>query len=273
MVHLTDHREGFPPGFTAVTTIGEPADDTGIALGVHRLAPDEVVEITTARETAWLLMSGTIEVRLDDGDVARLTRGSLFDEGPSTVHVSAGTKARLLASDDVELTVYEVDNDKRFPPTIHRPADVDDEPRGKGTVGDACLRFVRTIFDDTNAHENSEMVLGEVVTLPGRWSSYPPHHHPQPEIYHYRFTRPEGYGHAELGDDVLKVKHNDSVKIFPPNTHAQCAAPGYGMYYAWVIRHLPGDRYTVPVFEDEHDWTRDPTASQSFWRPKGIADL
>jgi 5-deoxy-glucuronate isomerase len=152
------------------------------------------------------------------------------------------------------------------------PADVDDEPRGRGTVGDACLRIVRTIFDDTNADPNSEMVLGEVVTLPGRWSSYPPHHHPQPELYHYRFTRAEGYGHAELGDDVRKVRHNDTVKIFPPNTHAQCAAPGYGMYYSWVIRHLPGDRYTIPVFEAEHDWTRDPSASQDFWRPKGISD-
>ena len=92
------------------------------------------------------------------------------------------------------------------------------------------------IVDDP---ERLEKVLGEVVTMPGRWSSYPPHHHPQPEIYHYRFTRPQGYGHAELGDDVLKVKQFDTVKIFDGNDHAQCAAPGYGMYYSWVIRHLP----------------------------------
>ena len=74
-----------------------------------------------------------------------------------------------------------------------------------GQVGGACLRLVRTIFDRTNADPNAELVLGEVITLPGRWSSYPPHHHPQPEIYHYRFTHPQGYGHAELGEDVLLV--------------------------------------------------------------------
>ena len=27
------------------------------------------------------------------------------------------------------------------------------------------------------------------------------------------------------------------------------------MYYAWVIRHLPGQPYTVPEFTPEHAWT------------------
>ena len=55
--------------------------------------------------------------------------------------------------------------------------------------------------------------MGEVVTAPGGWSSYPPHHHEQPEIYHYRFTEPQGYGHAECGDDVFKVRQYDTYKI------------------------------------------------------------
>ena len=38
------------------------------------------------------------------------------------------------------------------------------------------------------------MVLGEVLNLPGKWSSYPPHHHPQPEVYFYRFDYPDGFG-------------------------------------------------------------------------------
>ncbi len=70
---------------------------------------------------------------------------------------------------------------------------------------------------------------------------------------------------------MRKVRHGDTVKIFPPHSHAQCAAPGYGMYYSWVIRHLPGARYTVPTFEPEHDWTRAPGAT--FWQPKGIDSL
>ena len=147
--------------------------------------------------------------------------------------------------------MYRTANVKPFAATLYLPDDVPNEHRGAGQVGGACLRFVRTIFDGTNTDANCELVLGEVITMPGRWSSYPPHHHRQPEIYHYRFTEPRGYGHAELGDTVLKVRQYDTVKIFDGNDHAQCTAPGYGMYYAWVIRHLPGDRYTVPEFTDE----------------------
>ena len=127
---------------------------------------------------------------------------------------------------------------------------------------------MRTIFDGTNSDEKAELVLGEVITMPGRWSSYPPHHHPQPEIYHYRFTEPQGYGHAELGDDVMKVKQYDTVKIFDGFDHAQCSAPGYGMYYAWVIRHLPDNPYTVPDFTEEHAWVMDRGAA--FWKPADV---
>jgi 5-deoxy-glucuronate isomerase len=129
---------------------------------------------------------------------------------------------------------------------------------------------VRTIFDRENSHPDAELVLGEVVNLPGRWSSYPPHHHPQPEIYHYRFTAPEGWGHAELGETVLKVRSYDTVKIFDGNDHPQCAAPGYGMYYSWVIRHLPQKQYDVPEFTGTHKWILE--KNQNFWWPRGLEE-
>jgi 5-deoxy-glucuronate isomerase len=272
-VHLVDHRDGFGMGFTPITTFSEPMDNTGIAVGVWKMAQGEQATEKPVTETAWLLMEGQVQIAVA-GKVHTLQRLSLFDEGPSCIHVPAGADVLFKAETPVEFTVYRVENSRPFDPTVHYPHEVDDEPRGKGTMGNTCTRFVRTIFDGTSTHENSMMVLGEVITLPGRWSSYPPHHHPQPEIYHYRFDQPQGFGHAELGDDVLKVKHNDTVKIFPPNTHSQCAAPGYAMYYSWVIRHLPGDRYTVPIFEVEHSWARDPDAP--IWRPDpkhGIDDL
>ena len=175
---------------------------------------------------------------------------------------------RLTAAEDSELTVYGSANRAPFASRFYGPADVPNEHRGKGQVDDACYRYVRTIFDRRNADAAAELVLGEVVTFPGRWSSYPPHHHAQPEIYHYRFTRPEGYGHAELGDDVLKIRPFDTVRIPAGLDHAQCAAPGYGMYYSWVIRHLPDNPYIVPEFTAEHRWTQDPAAK--FWRPKDI---
>ena len=104
------------------------------------------------------------------------------------------------------------------------------------------------------------------MNYPGRWSSYPPHHHPQAEIYHYRFTLPQGYGHAELGDEVYQVRSYDTIKILDGVSHAQVSAPGYGMYYIWVVRHLPGNRYTGFRFTEEHQWVLDP--AHQGWQPR-----
>jgi 5-deoxy-glucuronate isomerase len=219
-------------------------------------------------ETAWLLMHGHVRGRA--GDVAfEFERRSLFDESSSCVHVASGTPVHFEAVDDVEFTVYRCPNTRAFAPRVFGPVDVPDEHRGAGQVRNRSLRLVRTVFDRRNSPESVELVLGEVVTLPGGWSSYPPHHHPQAEIYHYRFTAPQGFGHAELGEHVVKVRPNDTVRIPAGQDHAQCAAPGYGMYYAWVIRHLPGLPYTVPEFTPDHAWTMRDDAQ--FWWPKGGA--
>lgn len=266
-VHLKAHREGFGKGYTRITARGEAEHDTGIELGVLKLAAGETYEETTADETAFLLMSGDLEVTAGDR-AASMSRKSLFDEPPWALHVPAQTEVKLQPRSDVELTVYRVDNKASFPVEVHVPEEVRNDLRGKGGLKNAAYRFVRTIFDDQNSHPNAKLVLGEVINFPGRWSSYPPHHHDQPEIYHYRFTEPQGYGHAELGDDVFKVRGYDTIKILDTNDHSQCAAPGYGMYYAWVIRHLDGNRYTVPDFTEEHRWTMAPDADH--WWPAGV---
>jgi 5-deoxy-glucuronate isomerase len=261
---ITRHREGFGPGYTAITTAGEPGDEAGISMGVLKLAAGERHVAKLAEETAFLLMEGRIagrvgELRFD------LERASLFDESPACLHAAAGTAVEIRAGADTELTVYACANPGAFAPRVFQPGDVADERRGEGQVGGRCLRLVRTIFDARNSPAEARLVLGEVVTLPGGWSSYPPHHHPQPEIYHYRFTHPQGFGHAEHGDEVFKVRQFDTIRIRAGNDHAQVAAPGYGMYYAWVIRHLPGQPYDVPEFTAEHAWTMKPGAK--IWEP------
>ena len=262
---VSAYRSGFPLGYTAVTHAAE--DLTGISFGILKLQAGASHQVTTQAETAFLLMSGGVRLSAG-GREERFRRQSLFDEGPSCLHVSAGTEIVIAAEEDSELTTYETLNRRQFEPRFYQPAHVPTEHRGKGQVGDTCYRFVRTIFDRSNADPNAELVLGEVITMPGRWSSYPPHHHPQPEIYHYRFTMPQGYGHAELGDRVFRVRNYDTIRIPAGLDHAQCAAPGYGMYYSWVIRHLPEKPYTVPEFTAEHRWTMDPEAQ--FWEPKDV---
>ncbi len=260
--HIREHRRGFNDGFTEITSTG---DDTGIALSVHKFKGGERYVDTAKSETAWLLMDGRVSIEFG-GEVYEFQRRSLFDDLPICLHTSAGTEVRLTIHEDSEFTVYQTANAANFSPRLYREDDVESEDRGKGQVGDTCWRVVRTIFGIDNRDPASELVLGEVITFPGRWSSYPPHHHPQPEIYHYRFNEPQGYGHGELGDSVLKVRQYDTVKILDLNDHAQCAAPGYAMYYSWVIRHLPDQPYTAPEFTEEHAWVMKSDAT--FWQLK-----
>jgi 5-deoxy-glucuronate isomerase len=261
--HLTNHRSGFGPGFTPITVLG--ADNpSAIALGVLRLRAGERHRLSIERETAWLLMDGEASGDVD-GQRFAFSRSSLFDESCSCVHAAAGSTVDIEALRDTEWTVYECANQRRFEARVFTPDLVPNEHRGKGLLDDRALRFVRTVFDGRNSPPQVELVLGEVVTFPGGWSSYPPHHHAQPEIYHYRFSRVDGYGHAELGDDVVKVRAFDTIHIPAGRDHGQCAAPGYGMYYSWVIRHLAGNPYTVPEFTPEHAWTLKTDAE--FWRP------
>jgi len=263
---ISRFRGGFPPGHTEITREGEARLDTGVDFGVHCFRSGECFEETHPKETAWLLLDGEADVEWGS-ERARVRRTSLFDEAPTALHVPGGTRVRVRTlGARSEWIVVRATNEHRFAAKLFRPEELTPEYRGEGLVQGTSLRNVRLIFDDANRPE-ANLVLGEVVNYPGRWSSYPPHHHPQAEIYHYRFTLPQGYGHAELGDDVYKVRSYDTIKILDGVSHAQVSAPGYGMYYVWVVRHLPGNRYTGFRFTEEHRWVLDP-ANQG-WRPGG----
>lgn len=262
---LTDHRGGFPYGTTVVAREGEGPLDVGLDFAIVRMRAGEKIARTSTKEAAWVLLRGRAEVAIGARRVVA-ERASLFDEAPWTFSAARGTPVAIEAlSDDVEWASLHAANDAAFEARVFAPSDVQDEARGKGLAQDAALRTVRLVFDAT-IHAQSGLVVGEVVNLPGRWSSYPPHHHPQPELYHYRFTKPQGYGHAELGDDVFKVKQYDTLKILDGRDHPQCAAPGYGMYYLWVVRHQPGAKYTGFVFDDDHKWVLD--RGDQGWTPK-----
>lgn len=263
-------RSGFGPGYTAIAREGETApawgDDAGMDFGIHRCSAGETIVEAHPKETVWVLLQGAAEISFDGRNVG-VQRHNLFDEPPTALHLGPGTAVRLLHEVATEWAVVRTVNASFFASHLFQPAALKPEYRGAGLVQNACLRNVRLLFDRTT-RPASNLVVGEVVNYAGRWSSYPPHHHDQPEIYHYRFSHPDGYGHAENGDTVYKVRHRDTLFISPGLDHAQAAAPGYGMYYLWMIRHLPGNPYTGFTFAPEHQWTLDP--AQQGWRP---ADL
>ena len=256
--------EGFNWGYSPITQIGEKPADVGINFGILKLRAGDRYSGNAAFEEALLLMSGSVMFRFGDTE-STVSRSSIFEENPFVLHHAAGSSVRVIAQLDSELAIFQVPNSKEFSTMLFDSKNMlESEHRDKGLLDDTSYRIVRTVFDLRN-RPNALLVLGEVINFPGRWSSYPPHHHPQPEIYHYRFTHPHGYGHCEIGEQVLKVREFDTVKILDLRDHSQVAAPGYGMYYLWVIRHLAGNPYTIPEFTEEHRWLKSPDAE--VWRP------
>ena len=262
-MHLPGHD--FPFGLTRITGLSGPHTKMNMDFAVLRLADGSDYVNNSDRERAYLLVYGTVRFEWD-GLVEVATRFNCFDENPWVLHVPASVAVCITGvGADSEITCHAAENTEPFAPRLYTQKDCRSEERGKGTMKETSTRIVRTVFDYTNA-PFARLVIGEVIDFPGKWSSYPPHHHPQPEIYYYKFNPRGGFGYCEQGDAVVKVRHNSTALIEPGMTHPQATAPGYAMWYLWVICHLPGNPYIQPTFLPEHLWATEPDAV--FWPDK-----
>lgn len=208
-------------------------------------------------ETAVLLLSGRIEYCWDKMCECA-ARKDVFTEGPYALHVCTGTKVTVKALEDSEILVQCTKNETVFDAKLYQP---DDAPWGYscvGKFGNVAKRRVNTIFDKEIA-PYSNMVLGEVLNDRGNWSGYLPHRHPQPELYYFKFDRPEGFGASFVGDSVFKSVDNSFSAIPPQELHPQSAAPGFQMYTCWMIRHLDGNPWlqTTRNEDERYLWLHD----------------
>ena len=229
--------------------------DMNMNIFVKRLLKGETLfAFDKENETAVLLLSGNV-IFSWNGEKQQGSRKNPFEKKPYCLHVSRNTSFSIEAVEDSEIIVQQTDNEKEFEPHFYTPENCLYQEFGKGQWGGAGHRIVSTMFDYDNA-PYSNLVLGEVFTQPGKWSSYPPHHHPQPEVYYYRFDKPQGFGACYIGEDVYKSKDGSFCCIESGKDHQQAAAPGYEMYYVWMIRHIDGDPWykTTRFVPDEHEW-------------------
>ena len=152
---------------------------------------------------------------------------------------------------------------------LYTPETVQTQHAGANGELMGCMRReIKTFFDYDNMPE-SNMVLGEVLNFPGKWSSYPPHHHPQPEVYFYRFDHPQGFGAGFANGEIYKTGHN-GLAVITSGFHSQTAAPGYAMCYAWGIRHLDGDPWKKTRIDDpEHEWLWKRDANEHIFKMEG----
>ncbi len=205
-------------------------------------------------ETAVLLVSGNVKFKWSDKETEG-KRANPFEMKPYCLHVSKNTPFTVEAECDSEIVIQQTDNELEFAPVFYAPEDCLYQEFGKGQWDGTGYRVVSTMFDNDNEPQ-SNMVMGEVFNKPGRWSSYPPHHHPQPEVYYYRFDKPQGFGACFNGDEVYKSVDGSFCTIHDGQDHEQVVAPCYTMYYVWMIRHLDNDPWfkTTRIVSPEHQW-------------------
>jgi 5-deoxy-glucuronate isomerase len=243
---------GFRKGYNEITASGRIYHRMLMDFGILKLGKGDTFRDDSRSEKAYLLLSG--EIRLIWGKDSRvIRRENCFDENPWCLHLCKDMALEIEAFDESEIAIIRTENETLFEPRLYEPAGCNVEERGRGTMKEASTRLVKTIFDNSNA-PYSNLVLGEVIGFPGKWSSYPPHHHPQPEIYFYKFLPENGFGFSELGEDAYRTRQNDTLLITEGLTHSQATSPGHAIYYLWVIRHLEKNRYVSPVFVDEYKW-------------------
>ena len=257
--------QNYDYGYHEITTIDDKIHNTLMDFGILKMKNGDVFSEEQSLERAYLLISGNVTIEWEDNSI-QVNRPDCFNYCPWVLHVSNNVKVTFKAEGDTEIVVHRTENEKTFPSKLYTPEECRNENRGAGTMRECSTRIVRTVFDYSNA-PYSNLVVGEVIGFPGKWSSYPPHWHPQPEIYFYKFLPENGYGFAELSEDVVKTHHNSTVFITENETHPQTTAPGYAMWYLWAIRHLDGNPYITPTFVPEHLWVTDAEKEADIWPP------
>ncbi len=209
----------------------------------------------TDKECAVLLLSGSLKLSWQ-GEQAIISRKNVFEEEASCLHVPCGVNIEAEALEASEFLIQATINKTSFAPKLYLPKDIILATSCKGKWENTALRNVKTVFDYTVA-PYSNMVLGEVIAPQGRWWSYIPHHHPQPEVYYYKFQRAEGFGACFIGEQAYTVKDGSYGAFEGGLNHPQVTAPGYPMYCCWMIRHLPDNPWTDRIDDKRYTWLLD----------------
>ena len=251
-------------GFNSITKESDYSENMLMDFDVFKGKEGETLKLhDEVKETAIILFDGKIEF-VWEGKKVVAERHSVFDEGPYTIHVAKDKKVEINFLTEGEIGIQKATNEREFESKLYTPDDCVDQFFGAKGMQGTARRLVRDIFKYDNA-PYSNLVIGEVITYPGKWSSYPSHSHDQPEVYYYKFTKPQGFGAGFVGEDVFKIKDNSALLIRGGVSHPQTSAPGYGMYYCWMIRNLPNNPWTKRVNEKAHEWLLDENAK--IWEP------
>jgi len=214
------------------------------------------------REACLVVLTGTADVETA-GEVFRGVgaRESVFEDiAPGAVYAPAGAAFTVTAISDAEVAVCTAPGQPGRPARRIGADRMSRETRGQGTN----TRYVRNILPETEPADS--LLVVEVITPGGHWSSYPPHKHdretPQEEsaleeTYYHRISPPQGFAVQRVYtddrsiDETVSVEDGDVVMV-PRGYHPVGAPHGYDLYYLNV---MAGPKRTW-IFKNDpaHDW-------------------
>jgi len=212
------------------------------------------------RELCVVVVAGTAEVSCEHGEWAGLGgRTDPWSGPPEGAYVPPGSHVRLSGNGEVALCWAPAVNGGA--PARRLGSDgVAVEVRG---YGDQERTVAPILMADREA---DALLVCEVLTPGGNWSSYPPHKHDVDnppaetlleETYYHRLRRPEGFALQRVYtsdrtlDETLSCGDGDCVLV-PRGFHTVSAPPGYDLYYLNVMAG-PLRQWAV-VNDPDYEW-------------------
>ncbi len=218
-----------------------------VGFAIHHLAAgDTTSEATGDREAIIVIVDGKVELAAGGQEFGECgDRMSVFEKKkPTCLYVPNGSNWSATAITQCTIAVCTAPGKSGHPVRLITPADIGDETRGTG----ANTRHIHPIAMEEFDVADSLLVT-EVWTPQGNWSSYPPHRHDEDdfprmtyleETYYHRLNPSQGFGFQRVFTDDRSLDEtmavSDGEVVLVPKGHHPCGAPyGYDMYYLNVM--------------------------------------
>jgi 5-deoxy-glucuronate isomerase len=209
-----------------------------------------------------VILGGVCNIKTSKGEFLKVgRRPNVFSGMPYAVYLPRRTEFEIEAlTDGFEFASCWVPTDQDHPAKLVTPADSAIEIRGGGNATRQINSILPPGFD---CHR---LVVVEVYTPSGNWSSYPPHKHDVhkeddngnvleadlEEIYFYKIDHPGGYAYQRVytdnrSIDAVMMAENHDIVLVPEGYHPVVSAHGYTTYY---LNFLAGSAQSLANSDD-----------------------
>ncbi len=218
-----------------------------VGFGLYRLRAGETAgEATGDREAILVVVEGKARFTAAGKDWGELgERMSVFEKTPPhSLYVPNGDAWEAKATTDCVIAVCTAPGKGGHKARRIGPEGIELTARGKGTN----TRYINNIAMENEDYADSLLVT-EVFTPAGHWSSFPSHRHDEDdfprityleETYYHRLNPADGFGIQRVYTDdgslneTMAVSDGDVACV--PRGHHPCGAPyGFEMYYLNVM--------------------------------------